>query len=248
MGKAAISGTTATCVEMNGSPRGLHGISCTCVQNGTACSSPNPTAGIYLGSTASAYLIGAFATSIEDVYVNGFTDGIYVGVSGPGSGTEAPAFDDLLFNISGGSNITNLIHISGGQSNSSPCPPQTTPHVVVNNVCDITIMGVSGSANNTIVDALTNTTLTYSSDPTVGMYILGEQVTAGSNQSGIGNSRFSTSPSIPSWVVGTNVPTDPCSTGDLYSITSGTAGHTLWGCQGLGPGEPGVPGSWSPIL
>ena len=233
----AIDNATASCVQINGSPRGVHGISCTCVQSAVACSNPN-NAGIYVGSTTAVHLVGTFATSIEDVYVNGFKDGIYVGVSGPGSGTEAPAFDDLLFNINGGSSVTNLIHLSASQSSSSSCPPQSSPG---NNVCDITIMGVTSAANNTILDEISNTTLPYSTDPTVGMYILGEQVTD-NGSTVIGNSRFTTSPSIPSWIVGTTAPSTPCAIGDLYSITSGTSGYTLWGC--IGP-NTGV--SWAAI-
>jgi len=201
------------------------------MQNGSACSSSS-NFGIYLGAPTPGP-VGGNATSIEDVYVNGFNDGIYV----------EQASDVILFNISGGTNVTNLIYISGGQSTTSNCPTQNgqTP----NSVCDITIMGVTSSANNTIVDKVTNTTLSYSSDPTVGMYILGEQVTGGG--SAIGSSRFTTSPNYPSWIVGTEPPTNLCEAGDLYSITSGTMGFTLWGCVGIG-GQPGASGTWSPIL
>jgi len=238
----AVTSNAAACVETQGPPRGFHGLSCTCVQsNGSICSSSdstlNPNAGIYLGGVPSVGLPAGYASSIEDVHIDGFRYGIFVGESGPG--TPAPAFDYLLSNISGGNNVTDLIHISSVQSASGFCPPQTNPF----NVCDITVMGATSSGTNTIVDELSNTTLASSTDPTVGMYVLGEQVTAGG--SGVGNSRFTTSPSVPSWIVGTTAPTTPCAIGDLYSITAGTSGTTLWGC--VGNGQPAV-GAWSPIL
>jgi hypothetical protein len=75
-----VTSNATACVAISWKPRGVHGLSCTCVQNGTACS--NPHAGIYLGG------VGAGNTSIEDIYINGFEDGIYVGQSGPA--TPAP--------------------------------------------------------------------------------------------------------------------------------------------------------------
>jgi hypothetical protein len=245
----AVTSTAKACVETTGPPRGFHGLSCTCLQsNGTICSSSdstlNPNAGIYLGGIAPSGLPAGYATSVEDVFVDGFDEGIFVGGSGPSptGPVTAPAFDYLLFNIVGGSNINNLIHISGAQSTASFCPPQNNPPQTVNNVCDITVLGATSAANNTIVDDLNNTTLSNSTDPTVGMYIVGEQVTGGGIT--IGNSRFTTSPSIPSWAVGTTTPATPCAIGDLYSITAGTSGTTLWGCIGVGPGGS----HWSPIL
>jgi hypothetical protein len=237
----AVTSNAQACVETSGPPRGFHGLSCTCVQsNGSICtgSALNQNAGIYLGGLPTTGLAAGYATSIEDVYVDGFKYGIFVGESSPG--TSAPAFDYLLSNINGGSDVTDLIHISSARSPSGFCPPQNPPF----NVCDITIMGATSSGTNTIVDELSNTTLASSTDPSVGMYILGEQVTAGG--SGVGNARFTTSPSIPSWIVGTTTPSTPCAIGDLYSITAGTTGTTLWGCVGAPPG-PGTE-SWSPIL
>jgi len=52
-----------------------------------------------------------------------------------------------------------------------------------------------------------------------------------------------TSPSFPSWIVGSTAPTNSCAVGDLYSVTSGTSGFTLWGCVGIG--QSGAPGNWS---
>lgn len=238
------SALTATCIETAAAARGFHGISCTCVLNGTACSNPN--AGIYLGGLPSSYVLGGYASSIEDVYINGFYDGIYIGVSGPRPDMEYPAFDNILLNIAGGSQLTNLIHIDKGRSTTSICPPQNgNDSAIVNNVCDITIMEATSSAGNTIQDDQNGTTLSYATDPTVGMYVIGEQVSAGTPPgTAIGNSRFTTSPSVPTWIIGTGSPTAPCSVGDLYSIKTGTSGYTLWGCVTLSPSA----NEWLPII
>jgi len=128
----------------------------------------------------------------------------------------------------------------GGPATSS-CPSQNG--TAVYNVCDISVLAVSSTANNTIVDDVNGPTLSFLTDPTVGMYILGEQVTAGNSSAPIGNSRFRTSPSLPSWIVGTtNMPSTPCAVGDLYSITTGTTGTTLWGCVG-----PNLGTAWESI-
>jgi hypothetical protein len=233
-----VTSNATACVVISGNPRGVHGLSCTCVRGGTACSNPN--AGIYLGGTNSTGPAGN--TSIEDIYINGFEDGIYVGRSG--HSTPVPAASNVLFNIYGGSNVTNLIHIDGTQSEQSTCPPQNSGgSATVNNVCDLTILGATSSAGNTIYDQLNNnTTLPNTTDPTVGMYVIGEQVSEGTNS--IGNSRFTTSPSIPTWIIGTtSPPTTPCASGDLYSITTGTSGNTLWGCVLSSPNN-----EWLPII
>jgi len=236
-----VTSSATACVAISWKPRGIHGLSCTCVQNGTACSNKN--AGIYLGGVGANNSGIEGNTSIEDVYINGFTDGIYVGQSG--FETPAPAASNLLSNINGGSNVTNLIHIDGGQSMSSTCPPQNaTSSNSVNNVCDLTILGATSSAGNTIYDQQNNNTILSSvTDPTVGMYIIGEQVSAGSTNSSIGNSRFTTSPSVPTWIIGTGSPSTPCASGDLYSITTGTSGYTLWGCVLASPNN-----EWLPII
>jgi hypothetical protein len=79
--------------------------------------------------------------------------------------------------------------------------------------------------------------VTQLSDATLAMYIVGEPILAGSTV--IGYSRFTTSESIPAWLVGSSSPgTSSCAIGSLYSETSGTSG-TLWGCRG----SSGV-GSW----
>jgi hypothetical protein len=93
-------------------------------------------------------------------------------------------------------------------------------------VCDVTVLGVTASsATNSIKDELTSPT-TQLPDAHVGMYIMGEQ---GSGSSVI-YSRFTTSLSVPTWLVGSSSPSGNCAIGSLYSETSGT--DTLWGCKG----------------
>jgi Pectate lyase superfamily protein len=190
-------GTSATsstrCVDMQAHTRGVHGISC--YGNGT------PNAAIYLDSDSD---------SIEDVYVNGFVDGIYVG-------SQAQAPSNVLFNIAGGSSLTNLVHVSSATTSSAICPGGSQ------NVCDLTILNAMAAANTTIKDGDTN----------VGVYILGEQI--GSTATTPPQySRFTTSPRVPTWGVGNSVPSGACNAstanGSLYSnVATGTSG-TLFAC------------------
>jgi hypothetical protein len=99
-----------------------------------------------------------------------------------------------------------------------------------NNATDITIVGATGPGGNvnTIKDDLTGTNLT---DATVGLYVVGEPMFAGSY------SRFTSSTSLPTWLVGQNQPLGTCAAGDLFSATS--AG-TFWECISLVPGSAWV--------
>jgi hypothetical protein len=193
-------------------PRGIHGINCT--------SSANSNAGIYLDGSN---------VSLEDIYVNGFADGIQIGGQSGYQGSSGGVSSDVIFNVTGGNGLTNVVHICGSNHGSNTACPQTN-----NTVSDLTLMGITSEANNTIQDDVTDTLLPESTDPTVGMYILGESVSVGSNT---GYSRFTTSPSIPTWRVGTDdPPTGNCAVGTLYSrtstTTSSTSPPTIWGCVG----------------
>jgi len=202
-----VAGSMATsstvCAEIaadsSGQPplplRGIHGLSCT---------------GNSVANSVAVYL-DTISTTIEDVHIDGFYDGILVGAN-------HSARSDVLFNITGGANVTNLIHICGSRT-AINCP------ATAKTVTDISVLGVASSAGNTIDDDVTSTTLTNSTDQYVGMYVLGEQV-------GNGYSRFSTSPRFPTWIIGSNAITGnpSCVTGSLYSKTTGTTGTTLWGC------------------
>jgi len=173
-------------------PRGIHALTCT--------GSGNPT----------GILLDGVAASIEDVFISGFGDGVLVGSRGP-----APS--NILLNIRGDTNLTNLIHISS----------QTTGGVA--NVTDLTILGVTSSASTgkTIRDDLTGPVLAYSTDPSVALYMVGEPVAVGGSTA---YSRFSSSSTVPTWLVGGSAPAHSCAAGSLYSITSG-ATH-LYGCVG----------------
>ena len=199
--------TGVYCAQIYGAgTRGIHGIKC----NGNS-----GTAGI---------LVDTASDSIEDVYVNGFTDGILVGSQ---SSTVSRAWGNLLSNISGGTAVTNLVHLCGSSaSGNCPASPTALPR-------GITILGATsgttGSSTYTILDGVTGAMLSTSTDASVGIYALGEPVSTG-------NSRFTTSPSVPAWFFGTTQsPSSTCSNGSIYTSTSGSAsGGTLWGCIASG--------------
>jgi hypothetical protein len=209
------AGSNSQCVAITGpaGTRGIHGLSCT-----SALASP-PAAGITVDGNS---------TTIEDIFVNGFVDGILVGSLGA-------AQADTLLNISGGSTLTNVIHVESNIGTSSTCPGPTGG---VENVCDLSILHATSAASTTIDDQVTGATLSHSTDPTVGMYILGEQL--GTSSASGQYSRFSTSPTYPTWGVGNTSPSASCNAtsanGSLYSNTSSTSTTgTLFAC---------VSGSW----
>jgi hypothetical protein len=163
-----------------------------------------------------AVLLDASNNSIEDVRIVGFYDGVLVGA-------HAVAQSNVLINVIGdtvasGPTPVNTVHISTNKS-----------------VTDLSIVGLGnmgGSGTYTLWDEVTGPHLL---DSTVGIYALGE-----SPSNGIGHSRFSTSPNVAHWTVGTAAPTNsgnPCSQGSLYSCTgSGGNGcsHALWVCAPSG--------------
>ena len=151
-------------------------------------------------SSTAGVLVDGGNNTIEDVSISGTTsqDGILVGAN-----LAAP--NNVLFNVHG-STLKNVVHISALSTDTS-------------------VLGVTNlSGINTIEDDLTSPQ-TLLTDPTLAMYIVGEQVFSGVV------TRFTTSPSFPTWLVGPNPGTSSCSIGSLYSATSGTSG-TLFGCRG----------------
>jgi hypothetical protein len=158
---------------------------------------------------------------IEDAHFEGFTDGILIGSQAQASGSVISAVNGNSNDING--NMGNVVHISN-----------------LNTTSDLTLTGIRASAAHSddtapssIKDDVTTTTLT---DATVGMYALGEEDVLGGGGAPLGHARFTTSPSVPNWSVGSNIPggTIACKTGGLYSNTAGTIGShdTLYVCEG----------------
>src|ERR1700722_4651717 len=157
-----------------------------------------------------AVFLDAPNNSIEDVEIAGTTNGITVGQN---FAVQSAA----LRNISGGSGVTNLIQISNAHT-----------------VSDLAIMDVSkNGATNAIEDEETlpasNQLIT---DPSVGIYVIGEQMGTAAAYS-----RFTTSPSanVVTWSTGNTALTvgSTCpSTGSMYSNTQGATGSTWFACAG----------------
>jgi hypothetical protein len=224
----------------------------TCVTISADITIPFDTRGIHgLNCSTSASLgfaiyLNASNNSLEDISLttaNTNADGILIG----NLGASGSAQNNVLFNISAGG-FANVIHISPHESTAqNNCPAQANANgSPAYNVCDITIMAVTKSSSTaTIKDEISGATLT---DPYLGMYILGEPVQSGSasgtsNNTVLGNSYFTTSPNLPTWVVGANMPSHDCpnpnhgttfsNVGSLYSATSSSSG-TLWECESTG--------------
>jgi hypothetical protein len=164
-----------------------------------------------------AILLDSSNNTLRDIRIVGFFDGILVG-------SQNAAHSNILLNVIG--------------DTASPGAPIHVVHLSLSYpVSDISIMGVhnflGGQGQYTIEDEVTSTPpLT---DSYVAMYVLGEQKNNG-------YSRYTTSPSTATWVVGKSPPSNSsCATGSLYSCS--------------GPGNPACPfalygcvnGAWSSI-
>jgi hypothetical protein len=220
-----IAGAKSVTNQVNTAPlplntRGVHGL--TCNMTGSSACTPG-------GSQSAAICLDAPNNSLEDVSISTTSssplDGILIG-------DISDAQANVLSNISG-SGLKNLIHISSNTTPSGAPPSLCMPLNITNppNACDETVIGASKASNvtNIVQDDLTGTTLT---DSSLSMYMLGEMLPGG-----VGYSRFTTSPNLPSWSFGPNaIPVNqPCNiVGSLYSQTSGTTstGSTVYGCQG----------------
>jgi hypothetical protein len=89
-----------------------------------------------------------------------------------------------------------------------------------NNVCDLTLLGLSPTGTSIFADDASADVLPSTSDPTLGFYAMGETVLNS------GMSRITTSLTNPTWLVsgtGANGGTGPtgttCTTGTFYSCT-----------------------------
>jgi len=207
------SGTTSTVCASINGLSGTYGI------HGLTCISTN-------NDSPAAVLLDSSNNSIEDVRIVGFYDGIRVGAN-------AQAQSNVLMNVYGDT----------GNPCPPPCeglnPPVNVVHITSNTkVTDLSIMGVrnvGGSGTTTIQDDETTTTLT---DTSVGVYGLGDAPT-----SGVGYSRFTTSPNAATWAVGTTYPSGSCSRGSVFSCTGGSTlctksgtitAYALWDCLSAG--------------
>lgn len=164
-----------------------------------------------------AMLLDASNNSIKDVSIAGFKDGILVGsIAAAANNVLINVIDDTTVYSCGPPCVVNVIDISSN-----------------NSVSDITMIGVSnqgGEGTSTIVDNVTQTTLSAVTDPFVALYALGK----GSNN---GYARFTTSLTEPTWASGTVAPSSGCTQGSLYSCTGtksscteASTAYALFGC------------------
>ncbi len=216
--------TTGQCAQLAGTvvnsttytlnqTRGIHGL--TCVTSATS------------GSAISINY--SLNNILEDVSITGGGGGLH----GIGIGSSGLASGNVLMNITG-ANVYDVVNISSANNT-----PSSTTCLGGNYACDITLAGISRGANTTyaIEDGLPPAGFNLS-DTTVGLYIVGEPVGTG----GIATSRFTTSNSIPNWLVGTNVPNNAaCTAGDLFSDIKAAGGtYSLYACTNQS-------GTWTPV-
>jgi hypothetical protein len=220
------------CAKLQVGTKGLHNITCT----------GNPTLSCTGASGDAAIFVDASNNSVENAHVEGFWDALEVG--NVSSGTVQNV---TLTNIAGGFStsgaVTNTVHLCGAHSDDSdPC------NATAGTVNDVTILNAvnsSGKCSAVVQDDITGSTIGLTSQPPntqyVGMYILGDQI-------GSGYARFSVNPSVkgtsnacsgfnptdvPTWQIGSQVPSTCTTPGALYSNTSGT-GSAVYVCTATG--------------
>jgi hypothetical protein len=167
----------------------------------------------YSGSTTptsgGGIVLGGKNNSLEDITVQGFHDGIQIGAN-------AVAQGNVILNV----------------SNGSPSVHNAVVHITTTNtVSDLVIMGVTkGSASYSIQDDNTasGSSTTALSDATVGIYAIGESVTV--THASNAYPRFTTSPSVPTWIRGSGTPGSSCVVGSLYSNTGGSGSNDFYVC------------------
>jgi hypothetical protein len=211
-----------TCLKISGmgasSPlydlRGVHGVTCTL--------STGATTGV---------ILDAANVSLEDITVTAAAGTVNTQY-GIVIGANYPVPDSVLFNIRG-IGLKDVIQLSSNPQTPSVTAPNCPPYnsTTTYNVCNTTILGVTNSGSTNTIDDQLNSPIT---DAYVGMYVLGEPVLQGSSPMGFGNSRITTSPHVPSWLVGPGPASslDTCTVGSLYSEASGSGSTTLFGCNG----------------
>jgi hypothetical protein len=127
-----------------------------------------------LGEPTAAVYLDASNNSIQDVTIDGFYDGVLVGLN-----------NSAVSNV-----LTNIV---GDTTRHLTTKPVNTVHIAPGTgftVQELSIMGISGvTGNYTLYDELTMAHLT---DPTVAIYALGKSANNG-------YARFTTSPSVPKY-------------------------------------------------
>jgi hypothetical protein len=237
-----------TCVDLEAQTRGVHGISCIGYSTVSGHSSPNH-AGIYVDFSNN---------TIEDVHVEGFTDGVQIGNVSSGVVANVVVSNITATWGTGANNgeVVNTVHICG------PNAPIGNPFGKCANigaaVQDVSVLQATDFNNSSpiklstvIQDDVTGTSITpplpisgNSVPQSVAMYVLGEQVGGGTQ---LQYSRFGTSPStssscssgscstvVPPWISGnssTGISGQTCNVpGAIYSNTAGASGSAIFVC------------------
>ena len=201
-------GPSTTCLSVGASgTQGFHKITCTSLNQ-----APN------------AVLLNASSTSLTDVRITGFTDGIVVG----------SVSSDVLRNV-------------WGDTTGTITTPTDAVILIGSNAQDIAIVGAGNAgAFPTIRDEATATVL-Y--DRFVSLYALGEQGTnPGYSRFTTSPNATSGDANAVTWGTGASAPTGSCAEGSLYSCTGASCNGTsacgtgttaaLWVC-GNKSGTPG---------
>ena len=202
---SSTTNPTTTCIQILGSAatKGIHGL---------RCLSADTTA-------AAGIRLDASNNTIDNVFVQGFTDGILIGAGGAARGNVI----SNVMDTTAATQYNSTVHIS------STYPVSDLSLMGINNECPSS----TGCKQVTIQDDIASSSI---SDTTVGTYFLGNN-SSGSAYTRFGSSAFvsSGSNSVPTWLTGGFAPSGQCSSiGTLYSNTS-ASGAALWVCANASP-------------
>lgn len=239
------------CVSIQAQTRGLHGLTCTAASTNNLVGANGPT------PPAAAIRLDSYNTTIENVHVEGFYDGVVIG-DNPGSVNVAGnTVENISSAASSAGPVWNTVHICNPTLSTQPYPSSACQYVSsagVNTVGNISIFHVQslGSASvsqTSIQDDLNQTTVnsTGATSAFVAAYAVGGQPTGTSSQ--VGYSRLtiaapsSTNTAVtPTWgsynLGNINTATNPlgsCNTpGSLFSNPGGTGSskNTIFLCTG----------------
>jgi hypothetical protein len=228
------TGNLATSITTNGiylgaTTRGIQGVTCT---------NSNIVNGQWTGVVGICVNVAASGNSVQDVRVEGFDTGVNVAAS-----------DVVLMNIDGDTNPTSggttgstlyVVKVAGGQTSvammgiSNNCVNPQGNSSYCSDPNDYTIY------DNSIGSTADIRPLTFTNDPFVAMYVIGNWIDVNSKKA---FSRFTTSPSAANWSVGLSGISGSCTTpGSLYSNTNSDSTHkALYVCSAV----TGV--GWVPI-
>jgi hypothetical protein len=206
-------------VYLDAPARGVRGVTCT--------NSNTNSSGNWNSMSGTCVNISISGNLVQDVRVEGFAVGVDVAAS-----------DAVVMNIDGDTNPNtsssplDVVKIESGVTNvalmsiTNNCINPSGNPDYCSDSSDYTVWDNSAGSTSVIPS------LSFSNDPLVAMYVVGDSITVASQKA---YSRYTTSPRAANWSVGSTSISGSCSTpGSLYSNTaSSSSSQALYVCSSV---------------